>query len=221
MNDCQTCGDEVPIVALLCDDCRPHSFDELSDEAKQHARNEYRSGDYPGYDWWDFAFDDAVRMAGILGIVIDTTPKRGPDIYFSGFCSQGDGASFDGRLRYAPDATKKIREETNDEELIRIADELTTLQMTTRLLGHEPFKAEVDCSRGDYCHSGCMGIELHYDEQVDELPEHLERDVLQLMRDFADWIYNQLEAEYDYLCSDEYVDERLQDEEFDEDGNVI
>ena len=47
-----------------------------------------------------------------------------------------------------------------------------------------------------------------------------ESDITQLMRDFADWIYRQLEAEYEYQNSDEQVIEsiRCNEYEFDEQG---
>jgi hypothetical protein len=46
-------------------------------------------------------------------------------------------------------------------------------------------------------------------------------EVTLLMRDFADWIYERLEQEHDYLLSDETVDEQLADANFDEDGTII
>jgi hypothetical protein len=47
--------------------------------------------------------------------------------------------------------------------------------------------------------------------------------VTQCMRDFADWIYDQLRKEYEYQMSDEQVDETLiaNEYEFDEDGDRI
>ena len=48
-------------------------FEELSERAKQKAREEYTSGEYPGYDWWDGVYEDAVRMGQMLGIEIGTT----------------------------------------------------------------------------------------------------------------------------------------------------
>lgn len=41
------------------------------------------------------------------------------------------------------------------------------------------------------------------------------------MREFADWIYSRLEAEYEYQNADEQVDEsiRINEYEFAEDGN--
>lgn len=49
-----------------------------------------------------------------------------------------------------------------------------------------------------------------------------EDDVIQLMRDFADWIYEQLEKAYDYRTSDEAVEESIiaNEYEFDENGSI-
>ena len=210
-----------------------YKFCDLSEKAKDRARDEYRGGDYPGYDWWDTTYEDAVRMGALMGINISTstrTTAKGKeyeetDISFSGFSCQGDGASFEGYYQIMPDAVQKITSETNDEELIRIAQELTLLQITRRLQNLEPFSATIKTS-GNYCHSGTMNVMVNSEDENDEhsqVDDDLEDDVTQLMRDFANWIYDQLEAEYDYLTSDEYVDERLteSDDEFDEDGSTI
>ena len=52
--------------------------------------------------------------------------------------------------------------------------------------------------------------------------EAVEDSVQQYMRDFADWIYAQLEAEWEYQNSDDHVDEsiRINGYEFDEFGNI-
>lgn len=201
-------------------------FDELSEHAKERARENYTSGDYPGYEWWDAIYDDAVRMARLLGIEIGTTTHSGrkpgttyqtTNIWFSGFCSQGDGAHFAGDYKFAPNAVKDIEQETTDEELLRIATELTLMQLTQRLNGHEYFRGSIFSDN-----SNCIRTEI-YDWGIDEVGEPGEEDFKQLMQDFADWIYKRLEDEYDYLCSDEYVDERLSENDcvFDEDGHTI
>ena len=201
-------------------------FEELSERAKQKAREEYTSGDYPGHDWWDDVYEDAVRMGQMLGIEVGATTHVSTEgrnytttnIWFSGFGSQGDGAYFDGDYSHAPDAVKDITAETNDEELLRIAQQLTTMQLTQRLLGLEYFTASIR-SRNN---SNCTRTEIR-DWGVDEVGEPDEKTFTQLMQDFADWIYARLEDENDYLYSDEYVDERLSENDcvFDEDGTII
>lgn len=193
-------------------------FSELSERAKDAARQAYIANGYPHDDWWDDVFEDAVRMGALLGIQISATShirKTGgvcqtSDIFFSGFWSQGDGASFEGAYACAPEASRLIRAEApKDETLHRIADQLTLLQTTRRLLGPGPFGATISTS-GGYCHSGTMDVTVSYDEGGEtSYDDALEKSITKLMRDFADWIYNQLENEHDYLTSDEVVDEQL------------
>lgn len=224
---CDTCLE--PGQVGLCEDCehaRPRPFDELSEKAKDKARETYTSGAYLDYEWWDGVYEDAVRMARMLGIEIGTTTHAGrkpgttyqtTDIYFSGFGSQGDGACFAGEYSHAPDAVKDITTETNDEELLRIAQELTLMQVTQRLQGLESFTAAIVVSGGNN-----IRIEIR-DWGTDEIGEPDEEVFARLMEDFASWVYKQLEAENDYLYSDEYVDERLSENDcvFDESGTII
>jgi hypothetical protein len=66
-----------------------------------------------------------------------------------------------------------------------------------------------------------VSIEFEGDGSRAYYDADLENDLQALLCRFADWIYEQLEAENDYLHSDEYVDERLADDEFDEDGVLV
>jgi hypothetical protein len=69
-----------------------------------------------------------------------------------------------------------------------------------------------------------MSVTVEADDDQDVVKmndEGLEDDVTQLMRDFADWIYKNLEAEHDYLTSDECIDQYLAEEKFDADGDMI
>ena len=115
-----------------------YTYDELSDKAKARARQDYveRGGHIP-YEWWDASYDEFVTIGAMLGITIDTESvktcgggkKDVPNISFSGFSSQGDGASFVGSYRLEPNAISMITEHApKDEELLRIATELTALQ---------------------------------------------------------------------------------------------
>lgn len=228
---CTECGTELEAGQTgLCEDCesaRPRPFDELSEKAKEKAREKYTSGDYPGDEWWDGVYEDAVRMGGILGIAVSTTHRPSSrkghpgytttNIYFSGFCSQGDGACFDADYTFAPDAIDKITEETDDKELLRIAQKLTMMQLTQRLKGVECFTAFVSSGNNNRVKSEIR------DWGVDEVGEPDEEEFQGAMQDFADWIYSQLEEEHDYLHSDEYVDEQLSESDckFDESGTII
>lgn len=205
-----------------------YQYDELPDErAKEKAREWYASCVFNDSCDWDCIYEDAATVAEILGIEISTSPDRlmgggtrmKPDIYFSGFSSQGDGACFEGNYVYAKGAAKKIREYApQDAELHRIADALQEVQRR-----HFYRLVAGMAHRGHYHHSGCMDVSVADSENEYRDIGDAEDDIRQLMRDFADWVYNQLEKEYEYLTSDEAVEEaiRANEYEFDEDGERV
>ena len=206
-------------------------FSELDEKAKDKARDAYRESAYPYDDWWDFIYEDAVRMGKRLGIEIEHHAHKSvsgkpilvPQIHFTGFSSQGDGACYSGTYSFESEAMQKLKAECNDDELFRIAEELTVLQMTCRLKGVELGRTVITADGGGYSHSNTMSVVLTAGDDTDEDADlsDIEKDMTQLMKDFADWIYKQLESEYDWLMSDECVDERLADETFDEEGEII
>ena len=77
------------------------TIDELSDAAKERARAWYRESCLD-YEWYDFVYEDFETICGILGVTLGMTPVRlygggtrdKPQVNFSGFASQGDGASY-------------------------------------------------------------------------------------------------------------------------------
>ena len=183
------------------------------------------------HEWWDSTYDDFGQICTILGIELDRDEPS-----FSGFWSQGDGASWTGRYRaqglgyagleplYTYDwAPAKIREHApQDEELHRIADELCLL---ARIYG--PTYAIVRRHDSRYVHSSTMCVSEweYYDERdmddVDEkIIDHVEEALLHAFQALAQWLYKTLEAEYDYLTSDEAVIETLEANEIEEDEDA-
>lgn len=187
-----------------------YTFDELDDSAKETARQWYREGAF-NYDWYDCTIEDAKTIGKILGIDIDK-------IYFSGFCSQGDGACFTGSYSYAKGAAKAIRQYAGtDKTLHQIADDLQDIQ---RRYFYQ-LSANVEHS-GHYYHEMCTSITVSDDRGGYgwSAPVEAEDGITEALRDFMRWIYRQLESEYDYLNSDEAVDESIAINEytFDENG---
>ena len=134
------------------------TFAELSDEAKEKAREWYREGGLD-YDWWDCTYEDAKQCAKILGIEID-------NIYFSGFWSQGAGACFEGSYSYQRGAAHAIRKHApEDSTLHSIADDLQAIQkkhaynLTARVK-----------QRGRYSHEYATEIDVleHGNDAADE-----------------------------------------------------
>jgi hypothetical protein len=200
-------------------------FSELSDRAKEKARDWWRSCESQEFEP-DYLYDDFTECARILGIYFsqDSVKLMGggtrgaPRIYWSGFSSQGDGASFEGGYSYAKGAPKAIRAHApQDTELHRIADTLQALQRKA----FYRIEARIKHS-GRYYHSHSMDIDVQYSEASwHEIPMHAD-DIAELMRDFANWMYRQLEAEYEYRMSDENVDEciTINEYEFTEEGKI-
>lgn len=183
-------------------------YEELSDKAKAKAREWYRSDDGGlDYDWFDAVYEDAGRIFEILGIDANRKGKN-PCIWFSGFWSQGDGACFEGSYSYAKGSARAIkRYAPQDEELQRIGRELMEVQKRhnyriTARLEH----------RGPYYHEYTVSIDVDgCDDSGKESPAETVRT---LLRDLMRWTYKTLEAEHEYLTSDEAVAETIEANEY-------
>ena len=185
-------------------------FEELNEEQKERALNDHRHWNVENFEWWDCTFEDAKTIAGLMGIEIK-------DIFFSGFWSQGDGACFTGSFSYNKGMVKKVKEYApKDERLHRIAEDIFDLHRrafysTYGRISHT----------GRYCHERSMSVE-HYQERGEDIHWKLWEDVF---ADFALWIYRRLEEEYEYLTSDEAVEESLIANEYefevDEEGELV
>ena len=190
-----------------------YQFPELSDPAKDKARAWYR-GLGPHDDWWDAVYDDFERVCEILGIRLKTRAVRlmgggtrqKPCVWFSGFCSQGDGACFEGRVSHAKGSAKRIREYApQDATLHGIADRLQAVQRRN----FYQLTAEAT-HRGRYYHEYCITVEVMRDSPTGQEPaSDSEGIVSEALRDLARWLYRQLEVEYDHLTSDEAVEEGI------------
>jgi hypothetical protein len=205
-----------------------YQFDELPTErAKERARNWYResldSSDF------DSTIEDFVTIAEAMGVTFKTHSVRlhgggtrqDPNVYWSGFGSQGDGACFEGTFTLTGKAGEAIREHApQDEKLHAIADALDVVaaKYPDGLSGtiHRPYDTR-------YSHANTMFVEIVRDEDDDDLCGNAaEQDKTQdLFRDLANWLYKALDEQNDYLYSAESVDESIMANEytFREDGD--
>lgn len=170
------------------------------------------------HDWWDFIYEQFVEKLKEIGIEVETGAQQTrsgrvvhhPQIFFSGFWSQGDGACFAGYVSDWP----KLLTAMGEERFIQDADSWV-------------FKC---CTGGRYCHSGTMGFDgelLLGDNPFDPETQLLQHEAWALthtsekerddlwnrleakFRELADELYSDLEAEYDHLTSDEQVVEYI------------
>jgi hypothetical protein len=178
-----------------------YTFDELSDRAKEKARDWWRNG--LDFDH-ESIFDDAKEVGERMGIDID-------DINYSGFSSQGDGASFVGSYRFAPKAKAAVKKYApKDQDLARIVNTLTTVQAQNKN------KIVADVRRTDrrYSHEGTVAIDVSRTDDKDVSEDDVDN-VQDALREFMIWIYRRLQDHYDYEMLDETVDENLIANEYD------
>lgn len=201
-----------------------YTFDELSDSAKETAREWWRRTENEiGSDYVDY--DDFVECAKRLGITFDQRriPLMGggvrydPTIYYSGFSSQGDGACFEGSYSYAKGSVKAVKEYApTDTTLHAVAEGLAEVQKRY----FYRLSARVRHS-GYYYHAGCTSIDVFDDRTGDDAASTIHDDVAEQLRAFMDWIYARLRDEYEWRMSDENVDESMlcNGYTFDKNGN--
>ena len=183
-----------------------YSYDELSSSAKERARQWYRNSDYDDF-FADSVIEDAVHIADLMGLdIMLNHTKNGTythSIYYSGFSSQGSGACFKGSYRYKKGSVKAVKDYApKDIELHRIAKGLQDAQRK------HFYKLRANTThKGRYCHEYSMTVDVFGDTFADI--SEAEKEISELLRDFARWIYKQLESAYDHENSDDIVTENI------------
>jgi len=171
------------------------------------------------YDWWDDVYADFVMDMQAIGIQVDTRTVRThkgrtyeePNISFSGFWSQGDGAAFAGRMYYADIAARMEKKPEMKEMQAR-------------------YTADLDCHMGWHVRSNnSMSFDYGYDlpepdddapalrqiaqrqvrDEFDKVMEVFMKELEEEVKGHANQLYKNLEKEYEYQTSDEAVLETL------------
>lgn len=193
-------------------------FNELSDSAKEKARNWWREGSMDDCYWSESTLDEAKEQAVNMGLDIDK-------IYFRGFSSQGDGACYVGKWHAcdvkAGETAKDWGDSPATKEIKRIAE---SFKEFAKEFPESSFSVT---HSGHYSHEYCTNFDISLGQSQDNLEgftrddwNAAESNLIEIARDYMRWIYKQLETEYDYQNSDECVDEIIinNDYSFLEDG---
>ena len=190
---------------------KTYSFGELSEEAQQTALEKFYDINVDFEEWSECIIDDAKELGSLMGIEIR-------NIFYSGFYSQGDGACFEGSYAYQKGGLKAIKEYApQDQELHRIARGLQAIQRPN----FYQLSATVKQS-GHYMHSHCTDINVLKETDYDSW--HPDWDITdgisELLRDFMDWIYRQLDKEYEFQTGKEQIKDTIlaNDYQFNKDG---
>lgn len=177
-----------------------YAYAELSENAKQKAREWYAGG-----DWWDStdtidACKEAIKLLGI----------DAEHIYFRGFNSQGDGACFVGTWRAKNLVARKEFRKLGwrDKELRLLRDHLSMVKQMfprawarTRHVGH-------------YCHEHSVNVDVELDEDNGVCNPEIEDRLMEMLRDVMRWIYRTLEKDCEYAYSEEVVAESMAANEY-------
>ena len=174
------------------------TFDELSEESKQRVIEPFREAYEPDYD---IIYDEfIIDMSEQYGANLKTE-----EITWSGFWSQGDGASF--ICDFDTEVLLPILKEELNEEQVALLEELD---------------AQIDCAsiRTGYQYShentvrGKVSIyygDAYYDRmvQINEIHDILENKLTEIIRKESKNLYRQLEDFYDKEMENERIVEEI------------
>jgi hypothetical protein len=179
---------------------KTYKLSELSKEAKQKAIDDNRFWNTEDNEWYEYTLDYWKEKLTALGF-------NNAEIYFSGFASQGDGASF----KTDVDIEKWLTVNKKKTEYKAIIKDIDNCTITITKSGH-------------YEHEMTMSVEVEYFGNNDKAYNTIDKlgdEILENAREQARLIYKELDKENDYLTSDEAIAESLESNgcDFLEDGN--
>ena len=178
-----------------------YNIDELEDSIKAKVLDKYRYNSVD-IDWYHPVYDDFFADLERYGIEAD--------IEFTGFYSQGDGASF-------------ITTTCDTDLLIRTLFEEGCAIPENALLDSKNFSVSIDRMDSRYSHEETMYVEVYDDygtlsnNERDTLTYIIENWAKEKARD----LYRKLESYYEDITSDEEVIKYLEDSEFFQNGDIV
>lgn len=199
-------------------------YSELSPEAQKIAHENYQP------EFWDnCVIEDAKEQGRLRGFEIDK-------IYYSGFWSQGDGASWTGTINLTKFLEWEEQQEKpllNDYQRVLLgAGAKYAFSLVVEVRGHYSHSRTMLLSTGmnadgvpaelpDGPYAGMRGED--YEELLVENADEIDEILLSAARDYADEIYKELEAAYEYECSEENFKEMAEcnEWEFNEEGEWV
>jgi len=211
---------------------KSYTFDELSPEAKQNAIDLNRDRNTEYDDWWQPIIEGFVEEMEEIGMT-------NVECEFSGFYSQGDGASFTGEVNDNDKFLKSVGINLFYPELIglgnRLSNKIETVvneiseniritieRYNSRHYHYNTISANVEII-GDDDIEFDLGLDKIMEISVSDICEKIEPIITDWAREKSKELYRNLENSYEELRSDETISSDLESGgyTFDENGNII
>lgn len=177
-----------------------YQFDELNEETKKKVLENFRHINTE-HEWYEPVYEGFEEIASEYGIEVE-------DMSFSGFYSQGDGASFEGKIS----DFKKFAEKTGLKRLEPFSEPIEyNLEMNITRVSYQ------------YCHSNTVEADVRDGGYYPRLSNLIEGKLREVKEELCGKLYRILEEEYCYLTSDEVVADtiRANGYEFTEGGDLF
>lgn len=189
---------------------KTYTYGKLTKAAKEHAREVWRDQIiHDGGNQFDddVEIEDAKAIGKLLGLDIE-------NVYWSGFSSQGDGACFEGSWHAHNINIPELVEEWPTET--KLHEMAYWLWAVKRQFPNASFTVK---HSGHYYHKRCTEFTVSIandegDEYDTPESEQVNDGLMEMARDFMDWIYKRLEAAYEYEMSDENIADILTGNEY-------
>ena len=172
------------------------------------------------HDWWKFTVEQFQEELVALGF-------ENTDVNFSGFSSQGDGASFTGDWFCGRMRTIKAMKESGITLQDWAVELRRVLKGNLKDLKTKYATFSIKRTSHHYAHENTVSIfdAEYWNSRKKEqygIPPEQEDDILEGCRAAMKAMYRILEKEYDYLTSDEAVEETLSvnEHKLDKDGKI-
>ena len=207
-------------------------FDELSPDIQKKVLNHYRETHSESIsDWWyeDVIenFESELKNSGLEDI----------ECNFTGFWSQGDGASFTANVRDVEkflkhaiklksgkwfDYQKEEKEEKEEDEIESLISGFEELGINSKIIPLTPDDFWINIKRDSsrYYHENTISADLDVDEPVEERDldasqqkefnawlESLKNSITEWARKKSRELYSELQNEYESMTSDEAIQE--------------
>jgi hypothetical protein len=177
-----------------------YSLDELDQDARKKAIEDYRQDSSESMSL-DCETSEMKRLLEMFGF-------NDVKLYYSGFWSQGDGASFVGSYKHVAGGLKAVKEEFAGTWFKDVIYYLELLEAINKKCFYS-LLYRID-SRGNYCHANTMQIDYISDYRGDRPFDKYEDELLEYVRGIGNTFYRMLEKAYDGYLSDESLIENIE-----------